>query len=87
MTTFIQKHFIYLTKNMLFLRVNMPSNVSLFQTSKNTYHTSIKHPLLQAAQDLRAPSGSFFSNTSENNTERNKATSVISMFQEFVHFI
>ena len=35
-----------------------------------TYKTRVKQPLLQAAQDLREPSGSDFSKTSENNTEK-----------------
>ena len=35
-----------------------------------TYKTSVKHPLLQAAHDLRDPSGNDFRRISENNTEK-----------------
>ena len=35
---------------------------------------SVKQPLFEAAQDLIAPSGMAFNNTSENNTEIQDAT-------------
>ena len=50
----------------------IPIYLNKWGFNRSTHNKRVKHPLLQAAQDLRDPSFSVLSKTWENSTEKSR---------------